>query len=349
MSAPHIWIATNHGAIGGGEVMLLQIAEALRELGRAVTVVAPSHPPALAEAARAQGLDVVVLGADDRVSWMLALRRWRRRHREGILWCNGLVPAAATAGQPNRIVHLHQYATGKKAILARIARMRALMTVVPSQHFAGTMPGSFVLLNWTGAFEPTSRHRVPGEPFVVGYLGRLGMDKGVHVLADAIGELDRRMPGGVRLRLAGESRFVDPRAAQVVKRALTEIEPLIDRVGWVPPQELFDAIDVLVAPSVAPEPFGLVAAEAMSAGVPVIVSDAGGLPEVVGTENGRILPAGDGRALVEEIAALMQPGAEAGVVEQQERWAQRFSPAAGRERVAALIALVDRPPSRARR
>ena len=345
MSAPRIWIATNHGAIGGGEVMLLQIAEALRELGRAVTVVAPRHPPAVVDAARAKGLDVEVLDAHDRVSWMFALRRWDRRRRDGILWCNGLVPAAATAGRPNRIVHLHQYATGKKGVLARIARMRALLTVVPSQHFAGTVPGSMVLLNWTGAFEPTSRRREPGEPFVVGYLGRLGMDKGVHVLADAIGELDRRMPGGVRLRLAGESRFVDPRAAQVVDRALAKIEPLTDRVGWVRPQELFDAVDVLVAPSVAPEPFGLVAAEAMSAGVPVIVSDAGGLPEVVGVEDGRIVPAGDQLALVEAIADLMQPESDPQVVQQQRRWEQCFSPAAGRERVAGVIEAAEGAPA----
>ena len=256
------------------------------------------------------------------------------------------MPAAATAGQPDRIVHLHQYATGKKSIVVRIARLRALLTLVPSQHFAKTVPGSVVLLNWTAAFEPTRRRREPDEPFVVGYLGRLGMDKGVHVLAGAIGELDRRMPGGVRLRLAGESRFVGAKASEVVAKALAEVESLTDRVGWVAPQELFDAVDVLVAPSVVSEPFGLVAAEAMSAGVPVIVSDAGGLPEVVGSEHGMIVPAGDQVALVEAIAGLVKKSADVRVDEQKRRWEEIFSPRAGRDRVAELIARVEPRDSR---
>ncbi|WP_294979886.1 glycosyltransferase family 4 protein [uncultured Microbacterium sp.] len=346
MSASRVWIATNNGAIGGGEVMLMHIAEALRELGRDVTVVAPRHPSDLADAARAKALDVEVLDAHDRVTWMLALRRWDRRHRDGILWCNGLVPAAATAGRRNRIVHLHQYPEGKKRIVARLARVRALLTVVPSQHFAGTVPGSVVLLNWTSAFEPTARRRRPEDPFVVGYLGRLGMDKGVHVLAGAIGELAERMPGRVRLRLAGESRFVDPRSSEVVAEALAGVSSLTDRVGWVRPQDLFDAVDVLVVPSVVAEPFGLVAAEAMSAGVPVIVSDAGGLPEVVGPEHGATVPAGDRGALVDAIAALAQQKSEARTVDQRLRWERMFSPAAGRERVAELMETATRAAGR---
>ncbi|MBS1674385.1 MAG: glycosyltransferase [Actinobacteria bacterium] len=321
--------------------MLMHIAEALRELGRDVTVVAPRHPPALADAARAKGLDVEVLDAHDRVTWMLALRRWDRR-RGGILWCNGLVPAAATAGRPNRIVHLHQYVNGAKGVVARVAQMGALLTVVPSQHVAATVPGSVVLLNWTDDFAPAARSRRPDGPFVVGYLGRLGMNKGVHVLAAAIGELDRRMPGRVRLRLAGESRFVDPRASHVLEEALAGVEPLTDRVGWVAPQALFDAVDVLVVPSIVAESFGLVAAEAMSARVPVIVSDAGALPEVVGPAHGLIVPAGDRDALVVAVAALAQQSAEAGTVDQRLRWEKMFSPAAGRERVAALMETVAR-------
>ncbi|MBS1905462.1 MAG: glycosyltransferase family 4 protein [Actinobacteria bacterium] len=286
-----------------------------------------------------------MLEAHDRVSWMRALRRWDRKRRDGILWCNGLVPSAATAGRRNRIVHLHQYPAGKKGVLARIARSRALLTVVPSQHFADTVPGSVVLLNWTDPFGRASRRRRPEDPFVIGFLGRLGADKGLHVLANAIVELDRLLPGQVRLRLAGESRFVDPRAGVVVAEALAKIDSLTDRVGWILPQQLFDAVDVLVAPSVAPEPFGLVAAEAMSAGVPVIVSDAGGLPEVVGAEHGMIVPAGNQQALIDAIQRLMSGDADPHVEEQRERWQSLFSPSVGRERVALVIDEAQRSPA----
>ena len=336
MNAPHIWIATNHGAIGGGEVMLMQIAEALRELGRAVTVVAPSHPPALVDAARAKGLDVEVLDAHDRVSWMFALRRWDRRHREGILWCNGLVPATATAGQPNRIVHLHQYLSGRNRLVALIARSRAMATLVPSEAVAATVPGSVALPNWTAAFEKTARRRLPDGPFVVGYLGRLSADKGVHVLAEAIRILDGRAPGRFRLRIAGETRFAGRRSGQRVREALAGISALTDTLGWVSPQGLFDTVDVLVVPSVAPESFGLVAAEAMAAQVPVIVSDAGALVEVVGEDSGMAVPAGDAQALADRIERLAA-GSDAAIGEQFARWEEQFSSDAGGRRLRAFL------------
>jgi glycosyltransferase involved in cell wall biosynthesis len=46
--------------------------------------------------------------------------------------------------------------------------------------------------------------------------------------------------------------------------------------------------EMLVVPSLWPEPFGRVAVEGMAAGIPVIASPLGGLPEVVG-EGGHIL------------------------------------------------------------
>ena len=336
MSAPHIWIATNHGAIGGGEVMLMQIAEALRELGREVTVVAPSHPPALVDAARAKGLDVEVLDAHDRVSWMFALRRWDRRHREGILWCNGLVPAAATAGQPNRIVHLHQYLTGRNRLVAALARLRAIATVVPSRAVAETVPGSVALPNWTPAFTASTRRREADGPFVVGYLGRLSADKGVVVLAEALRILDDRVPGGFRLRIAGASRFADRRSDERIRESLAAIDALTETLGWVPPQELFDSVDALVVPSVVPESFGLVAAEAMAARVPVIVSDAGALVEVVGEGSGMAVPAEDPRALADRIERLAGEPDDT-TVAQFVRWQEQFSAEAGGQRLRALL------------
>lgn len=338
MTDQRVWIATNNGDIGGGEVMLLHIATALRELGRDVTVVGPSEPAALVELARAEGFDVEVLPARDRRTWMLALRRWDRRHRRGILWCNGLVPAMATAGRPGRIVHLHQVVSGRNALVARVARAGALATIVPSQHVADAVPGSRALQNWTTPLRRSARIRRPGDPFVVGYLGRLSNDKGVSVLASAIGRLERQASGPVRVRLAGEARFVSPQEESSVSAALAEIRTLTDQVGWVPPQDLFDAVDVLVVPSVVPESFGLVAAEAMAAEVSVIVSDAGALPEVVGQEHGMIVPAGDPQALAAALQAVMLHAKDPEVVAQRARWEEMFSPDAGRARVAALLA-----------
>ena len=53
------------------------------------------------------------------------------------------------------------------------------------------------------------------------------------------------------------------------------------------------------------EGFGLPAAEAMSCGTPVIVTDGGALPEVAG-DAGMVVPRGDAGALAEAIEGLLQ-------------------------------------------
>ena len=65
---------------------------------------------------------------------------------------------------------------------------------------------------------------------------------------------------------------------------------------------------VAVVPSLY-EGFGLPAIEAMACGVPLVSSDGGALPEVVG-DTARIVPAGDERELAEAIAALLSSTAE---------------------------------------
>ncbi|NLT25557.1 MAG: glycosyltransferase, partial [Microbacteriaceae bacterium] len=132
-----IWLAANHGAIGGGEVMLLQTARALRELGHDVAIVAPSEPGDLVDAARADGFATTALPARDRAGWMRALRRWDATARRGVLWCHGLVPAAATAGHLDRIVHLHQEPRGRaQRALAAAAKVGARAVLVPSEWMA---------------------------------------------------------------------------------------------------------------------------------------------------------------------------------------------------------------------
>ena len=119
-----IHVAANRGDIGGGEVMLLRLAAALAELGYDVTVVVPSTPSDLAVQARAAGLTVEEVPCHDRPSYARALRRWDRG-REGVLWCNGLLPALATAGRPTPDrAPAPDAARARGRPLARVARRR---------------------------------------------------------------------------------------------------------------------------------------------------------------------------------------------------------------------------------
>ena len=336
-------LATNNGDIGGGEVMLLNLARALRSLNVPVRVIGPSHPSALVDEASALGFVTVVLPAKSRLAYMRAIRRWRHRNRHGILWCNGLIPAVATIGAKRRVVHLHQLPVGAHELLSRLARWRALATLVPSAFMASRLPGTEMLHNWVEPVETYVDSRAR-EPLFVGFLGRPSVDKGVHVLARAMADLQRETPGRFRLVLAGEARFVASSSQSVVADALRQIDHMIDRTGWITPAEFFSRVDIMVCPSVWPESFGLVVAEALSARVPVIVSDAGALPEVVGPTYRLITPSGDVGAL----ASMIKGAASATSREQldagYERWLEFFSPAAGRARLSSLLEKLGIPP-----
>jgi glycosyltransferase involved in cell wall biosynthesis len=76
--------------------------------------------------------------------------------------------------------------------------------------------------------------------------------------------------------------------------------------------ELMRGARVVVVPSLWPEAFGLVALEAMSVGTPVIVSDRGALPEIVGPSGaGTVVRAGDARALSEAIESYVADASHA--------------------------------------
>jgi glycosyltransferase involved in cell wall biosynthesis len=91
-------------------------------------------------------------------------------------------------------------------------------------------------------------------------------------------------------------------------------------------EDILSMADVFLLPSEL-ESFGLSALEAMASGVPVVGSDAGGLPEVVKhTETGFLLPVGD----VEGMAARTLE-----ILKDEEH--QRCLGQAGRRRAAALF------------
>ncbi len=329
-------LAANNGDVGGGEVMLLATARALVELGVDVEVAGPRSEGGVLDQAAELGLLVHPFPTDRR-SYMSGLRRWALR-QPGWLWCHGLVPALATSGQRRRIVHLHQAPAPAHRAPARVARLRAEALLVPSQAMARVVPGAEVLWNWTDPVSlPPSTPR--GGPLRIGFIGRLSADKGVHVLADAVGLLHGRHPDRQRLVLAGDSRFVPDDQRALVRTALERVAPVTDALGWVERQDFFAAVDVAVFPSTWQEPFGLVLAEAMSSRTPVVVSDSGALREVVGAEHPWVVEPGDAQALADAIGvvAAAHPSVVEDVVDAAHaRWLEHFSPEAGRARVEQL-------------
>lgn len=140
--------------------------------------------------------------------------------------------------------------------------------------------------------------------------------KGLDVLMSTFVEL-AKADRDVHLELIGQLR--DGRARQILNEA-----GLLDRVtskSGVAREDIADLYrraSVVVCPARF-EGFGFPAAEAMACGAPVVASNGGALPEVVG-DAGSVVPAGDAKALETAIRAILnQPGlatslSEAGAV-----------------------------------
>lgn len=139
---------------------------------------------------------------------------------------------------------------------------------------------------------------------VVAYFGRLGPHKGVHVLIAALGRLTalpwqfliddfEHAPGDYAGRLR---RAIDD--AGIAGRT-TFFTATHDEMP-----DYMRAADIVVVPSVWREQYGRVAPEAMACGCAVVVSDAGALPELVGSA-GVVVPAGDTEALAGAISRLI--------------------------------------------
>ena len=109
----------------------------------------------------------------------------------------------------------------------------------------------------------------------------------------------------------------------------------------MPPEDLFRRVGLVVFPSVWAEPFGLVVAEAMAAGVPFVISDAGALPEVAGPDHPWVARAGDADDLARVVAQALAATPEE--VQRRDRsrapdvGRSEYSPQAGRQRVQRLL------------
>ncbi|HLN42613.1 MAG TPA: glycosyltransferase family 4 protein [Acidimicrobiales bacterium] len=161
------------------------------------------------------------------------------------------------------------------------------------------LPTGSARVIYNGAQPPSSLATRDATPApLVGAVGRLAQEKGYPVLLQAL----RALPG-CRLVFVGDGVDRAGLEAQVDELELTE---RVTFAGWVePPWTARWAVDVLAVPSFT-EGFPLVIVEAMLAGIPVVASNVGGIPEmVVDGETGLLVPPGDAPALAAALERLL--------------------------------------------
>jgi glycosyltransferase involved in cell wall biosynthesis len=136
-----------------------------------------------------------------------------------------------------------------------------------------------------------------GKPFTFGYLGRINVEKGVGTLIDAC----RMLPKDTwQLKIAGV-------AVEGLDYFSKQSEGLpVEFVGFKKPKEFFEDIDVLVVPSIWPEPLPRTILESYAVGTPAIGARSGGIPDLIGATNDQWLFApGNADELAARMAAIL--------------------------------------------
>lgn len=150
--------------------------------------------------------------------------------------------------------------------------------------------------------------------FTIGTIARFTPWKGQHVALAAARELKQR---GFQFRwlFAGEetlgSHSYYARLQEQVK--MWKLAPEVEMVGWISDMPSFyRSIDALVHSPIEPEPFGLVLAEALAAGLPVISTAGSGIDRLVTAAGGRLVPAKQSHPIALAVEELIKHRNELG-------------------------------------
>ncbi|MFS1704631.1 glycosyltransferase family 4 protein [Alteromonas sp. AMM-1] len=170
------------------------------------------------------------------------------------------------------------------------------------------------------------------------FLGYIGQRKGVYDLVDAVAILKAQGVTGFTITVGGNGEI------EQLKTLIKERElcAYFDVIGWVTGEQkyrLMNESDVLLLPS-HNEGLPIAILEAMSAGLAVISTTVGGIPEAIpNDQTGLLIEPGDQQALASAIAKYI---ANAGLVEQAARCARQrydasYSSAANLQTIRAVL------------
>jgi glycosyltransferase involved in cell wall biosynthesis len=309
-TSPHVW---------GAERSLLGLAPLLGERGIALTLASP--PGSLAEAWSALGLShaefdapvrlglrtagdgrpgLRALASEVEVTGQSARRLARLARSVDVVHSNSLWAHldCALAGRLARrpvVLELHDLVRpGLGRVVLRTAMRLASSTVAVSRAVADTVGADRANLRvipqavdperfHPGPPEASWRARLssqPDEP-IIGVVGRVDPEKGIGTVVRAMSLL-QGPAGRSHLAVVGAPALDDGSYEKELRAEAVSL--LGDRSRFVGPVDevpaLLRALDVLVNASDS-EPFGLSVLEAQACGVPVIGTDAGGIPEFV--------------------------------------------------------------------
>ena len=335
MHRPHgIALCCSTQSLGGIELNVLRLAGWMTVRGHRCTLVLAEGSP-LHERATAEGLPVVTLTARSRYKVRGEARMLARRFAEEgidtlILNVNrDLLLGVLTKRRLPGLTLLHtqhmQFGRSKRdaihrwqhrqldawiAPLPSLAEQTARMTAVPRERIH-VIPLGIELAPF-GDLPAQSAARqelgLPENAFIAGVLGRLDRGKGQEYLLRAAAML-RSEGRTLHLLIVGEETRGEQqgyaRHLQQLASGL-HISDIVHFRGFV--REIpaaYAAMDVFTLTSLS-ETYGMVTIEALAAGRPVIATESGGTPDILGgIEEALLVPPADARSLANALSVLM--------------------------------------------
>ena len=309
---PYTWAVP-----GGVQQHVRDLAEALIDLGHTVSVISPADddtplPGYVVSAGHA--VPVPYNGSVARLAFgPLSANRVRRWVKEGnfdvlhvhepaapslsLLACwvasGPIVATMHTANPRSRVMHAAYPAlqSALEKINGRIAVSEAARTTLV-EHLGGD---AVLIPNGVATRRYAAADPLPGWPGTGGAIGFLGrMDesrKGLAVLLRAFAVLGAERDG-LRLLIAGPGDTGD-----VLERVPAPLRDRVVLLGQVSEQDkvrMLHSVDVFCAPNTGGESFGIVLAEAMAAGAPIVASDLDAFRHVLqGGRAGELFTTGD--------------------------------------------------------
>jgi phosphatidylinositol alpha-mannosyltransferase len=315
---------------GGVQSHIRDLAEALIELGHSVSVITTADegvPLPDYVVAAVKPVPVPYNGSVARVSLgPVSANRVRRWIKEGnfdvlhvheptapslsMLACwiasGPIVATVHTAMPKSRVLTaaIPVIRSALEKINGRIAVSEAARTMLV-EHLGGDavlIPNGVATRRYAGPVEPLPGW--PGEGGAIGFLGRMDETrKGLPVLLSAFEILGAQRPG-LRLLIAGPGDAAE--VLDLVPPGLQDRVVLLGQISDEDKVRMLHSVDVFCAPNTGGESFGIVLAEAMAAGAPIVASDLDAFRRVLrGGRAGELFVNGDPADLARAAGRLL--------------------------------------------
>jgi glycosyltransferase involved in cell wall biosynthesis len=333
-SAPRVLHLLAPAHFGGLESVVLALASMRHRLGRPTAVATVverwNQDLPLAKSLESEGVPVfpVVVPARAYLRERALLRRILKEFAPAVLHTHGhhsdvMGATLGAFGGPRLVSTVHGFVASSirgalyhwiqrtsyhafdaVIVVSDLQRRQLLRTLIPERRLR-LIPNTAPAAHLPPRETARALLGLPSRDFVVGWVGRLSREKGADILLHAIAAVP---DASVTVSIIGEGR--ERASLEKLAREL-HLESRVRWHGFQPDAgRLFNAFDLFVLSS-RTEGVPLVLLEARMAGLPIVATRVGGVPDIVSGDTAALVPPDNPEALARAIVAVRSDPASA--------------------------------------